>query len=272
MTSTTTPPDSWPRWRLVAILTAVTATALTLLVGLGLALWPLLNATPTPTVTSPSPAPRAVRGTAYRDRIATDPMLQVPAAAASTPEVSTTLAPTLLVPTSNTLGPAGVTTGFPHTPAGAVAQLAAIEVPVVQAISIPVALEVHDAWALPGGVSGASWAMTRNVQVFLTTLAQQGHAMDGTVLVTATPAAGMVKGVDGPDWVLACVLLDVHASVVTLAEIGYGHCEPMAWHDSRWMIAPGTPPAEAPSVWPGSDLALKAGWRTWATTPPGHGG
>jgi hypothetical protein len=29
------------------------------------------------------------------------------------------------------------------------------------------------------------------------------------------------------------------------------------------MVAPGTPPAQAPSTWPGSDLSLKAGWRTW---------
>ena len=105
--------------------------------------------------------------------------------------------------------------------------------------------------------------MTRNVQSFLTTAGGQGNAKDDTVLVAATPAAGQVKGTDGPDWVLACVLLDVRAAIVTDARIGYGHCERMPWHDGRWLIAPGTPPAKAPSTWPGSDLALQAGWRTW---------
>jgi hypothetical protein len=40
----------------------------------------------------------------------------------------------------------------------------------------------------------------------------------------------------------------------------------MQWHAGRWMVAPGTPPARAPSTWPGSDLSIKAGWRTWATS------
>ncbi len=101
--------------------------------------------------------------------------------------------------------------------------------------------------------------------MFLTALGDQSSRRRRPVLVAATPAAGLVKGTDGPDWVLACVLLDVRADAVTHAEIGYGHCERMAWHDGRWMIAPGTPPATAPSVWPGSDLALKAGWRTWTS-------
>ena len=43
-------------------------------------------------------------------------------------------------------------TGFPRTPAGALAQLAQIDTAVVQAMSLPVAREVYQAWALPGGV------------------------------------------------------------------------------------------------------------------------
>ena len=104
--------------------------------------------------------------------------------------------------------------------------------------------------------------MTRNVQSFLTNAGGLGNTKDDSVFVSASPAAGQIKGVDGPDWVLACVLLDVQATIVTDARIGYGHCERMQWTDGRWMIAPGTPPAPAPSVWPGSELALQAGWRT----------
>ena len=43
-------------------------------------------------------------------------------------------------------------------------------------------------------------------------------------------------------------------------------CRWESWHDGRWQLAPGTAPAKAPSTWPGSDLALQAGWRTWQTS------
>jgi hypothetical protein len=82
----------------------------------------------------------------------------------------------------------------------------------------------------------------------------------------ATPAAAQVKGTDGTGWVLACVLLDMRATITADAAMGYGYCERMQWSAGRWMIAPGTPPVRAPSTWPGSDLSIKAGWRTWATS------
>ena len=87
-----------------------------------------------------------------------------------------------------------------------------------------------------------------------------------TSSVVATPAAAQVKGTDGTDWVLACVLLDMRATITADAAMGYGYCERMQWSADRWMIGPGTPPARAPSTWPGSDLSIKAGWRTWATS------
>ena len=82
----------------------------------------------------------------------------------------------------------------------------------------------------------------------------------------ATPTAAQVKGTDGTDWVLACVLLDVQARIVTQARIAYGHCERMQWstdEGGRWLIAAGSPPAQAPSTWPETDLARQAGWLTW---------
>ena len=65
---------------------------------------------------------------------------------------------------------------------------------------------------------------------------------------------------------MACVLLDVRAVIVTQARIGSGHCERPQRTGDRWLIAPCTPPATAPSTWPGSDLAIRAGWRTLTTT------
>ena len=142
-------------------------------------------------------------------------------------------------------------------------QLAAIEVAVLQAMSIRYTHTVYDAWAMPGGAGAAGWAMTANVQAFLAA-ARMTDELDVTATVVVTPAAGQVKGVDGPDWVVACVLVEVRATITVEARMGYGHCERMQWHQGRWMIAPGTPPARAPSTWPGSERSVQAGWRSWA--------
>jgi hypothetical protein len=182
--------------------------------------------------------------------------------------------PVIDVPPATGVGPGQVPTGFPPTPGGAVGQLAAIETTVLQGMSIPQANHVYEQWALPGGAGVADWALTKNVQNFLAS-AGQGQSKDPTVAVTATPAAGQVKATDGPDWVLACVLLDVRATITVQARIGYGYCERMQWHATptgtdgdggRWMIAPGATAAAAPSTWPGTDIAFKAGWRTWASS------
>ena len=129
---------------------------------------------------------------------------------------------------------------------------------------------VADAWtaAMLGLWNAGLWAMRLVLNImdaFLTT-AQMGPEKDIASSVVATPAAAQVKGTDGPDWVLACVLLDMRATITADARMGYGYCERMQWRAGRWMIAPGTPPARAPSTWPGSDLSIKAGWRTWATS------
>ena len=263
MTTHSTTPGGWPRWRLYALLVAVLATAMALVTGLGIALWVALIPLAPVAANPPQGSDAGVRGDAYRDQVAAQPMLQVPGSAATTPTVGAELGPTMALPPPSTVGPAGVPSGFPHTPEGAVAQLAAIEVTVVEAMSIPTAHRVHADWALEGGAAAGEWAMTRNVQSFLTAAGGQEHTKDDTILVAATPAAGQVKGTDGSDWVLACVLLDVRAAIVTDARIGYGHCERMTWTEGRWLIGPGTPPAKAPSVWPGSDLAVQAGWRTF---------
>ena len=107
--------------------------------------------------------------------------------------------------------------------------------------------------------------MTGHISSFLTAAGGPGNAKDGSVLVSATPVAAQIKGSDGPDWVLGCVLLDVHATIVIDARIGYGHCERLQWTGDRWLIAPGAPPAAAPSTWPGSELSIRAGWRTWTS-------
>ena len=254
----------WDRRRLLTVLAGGVLAALVFLVGLGLAVYYALGSLGASTASSSSPAATggtggaeipgdagrdapagAVRGQAYRDSVAAAPMLEVDPDSARRGVPSAHPAPTLLVPAATGTGPAGVPTGFPKTPAGAVGQLAAIDATVLQGMSIPQVNDVHDRWTLTGAVGVADWPLTRNVQAFLAA-ARQGQSKDPAVTVTVTPVAGMVKGVDGDDWVLACVLLDVQAVITTDARIAYGHCERMQWTaaadgtgaDGRGVAAP----------------------------------
>lgn len=266
---------AWGRPRLLATLAAGIMAALLFAVGLGLALFYGLRSAggkaPSQIVAR---VDAAAAGPAHRDQVAARPMLQVAGEDARRGVPAAVAGPVIAIPVATDSGPAQVPTGFLRTPEGAVGQLAAIETTVLQAMSIPQANQVYDRWALPGGVGAANWALTKNVQSFLAS-AGQGQSMDVGVAVTATPAAAQVKGTDGPSWVLACVLLDVRATITAQARIGYGYCERMQWQGGsenqaggRWMIAPGPPPPAAPSTWPGTDLAFRAGWRTWAPTAP----
>ena len=196
-----------------------------------------------------------------RDRIAAAPMATVAQDAGITPGVAISLPPAIRLPAATTVGASGVPSGYPRTPEGAAAQLAAIEVRVLSAMSLQLATEVYRDWAMPGGVGAADWSQTRNVQSFLTHARQSSNVLDPGTLVSVTPVAIQIKGTDGPDWVVACVLLDLRAALKAEARMGYGTCERMQWSGDRWLIGPGAPPAPAPSTWPGSDTSVEAGWQ-----------
>lgn len=252
----------WGRGRLLVTLIGVGLAGTGMLGGLGYAAFATLSHPTTTTPTAATTAPTAFAGEAGRDAIAAAPMLVVSPADARGGVPATTPAPTITIPAATRLGPAEVPTGYPHTPEGAVGQLAAIAQTVVQTMTIQTATTVHQTWTAPGAPDPADWELTAAVQAFLASAAG-AWAGDPGLQVRATPAAGQVKGTDGTDWVVACVLLDVQATAVTQARTAFGHCERMTWDTDRWVVAPGAAPARAPSTWPGTDLAAAAGWRTW---------
>jgi hypothetical protein len=297
----TTVPDAgggWSRRRLISVLALLLAAVLVLLVGLGYAAYFAIapdsgaasapsGAVATGEASPPGGIPNQPTGSGgdRRDRLAAAPMLPAAPSDAQPAPPATRLAEPMAIPAATGAGPAGVLTGFPRTPQGAVGQLAAIEATVLQAMSIPVAHDVYDAWALPGGVGAEQWSMTGNVQTFLAT-ARMGPEKDMGTVVMVTAAGAQIKGSDGPDWVLACVLLEVDALIEQVARIAYGHCERMQWHEEpaspkdpaasntpegRWMIAPGEAPAAAPSTWPGTERAIDAGWKRWDQEQPDLG-
>jgi hypothetical protein len=247
------------RHQVLVLIGLLALVAGTLMYGLGYALVTNLG----PRTASPHSTPAektaddAVR---RRDAIAAAPMATVAQDAATTPGVALALPSRLVLPAAGSAGHDGVPTGFPHSPEGAAAQLAAIEIRVLSAMSLPLTMGVYNDWALPGGVGASDWSQTHNVQSFLTHARQSSNTLDPGTLVNVAPAAIQIKGSDGPDWVLACVLLDVRAALVKQARMGYGTCERMQWTGERWLIGPGAPPSLAPSAWPGSDASVAAGW------------
>jgi len=266
--TTTQQAPGWGRRRLLAALTGVVLLAAALLAGLA---YVLVDA-----VTDPAPAnPVLVSSTAspaagpkWRDQVAAAPMLQVDPAAAREGTPADPPGRAIAVPPATREGPGGVPTGYPRTPAGAVGQLAAIDTTVLTGMSLDRTRQVHQGWALPGAPDVGQWVMTENVRAFLAA-AGPAAPVGAAPAVVALPAGGQVKGSDGPNWVVACVLLRVEATIARTASIAYGHCERMQWHEGRWQIAAGAQPATAPSTWPGTELASSAGWLAWAETGQG---
>jgi hypothetical protein len=75
---------------------------------------------------------------------------------------------------------------------------------------------------------------------------------------------GLVKATDGADWVVVCVDFEVDATLAQTARVAVADCQQMAWVGNRWVIGPGAEPAPAPSIWPGTDAAIDAGYKELA--------
>ena len=255
----------WGRRRLLAALSGAALLAAALLAGLAFV---VVDAVTDPDSASPvqvsSPALPAA-GPVRRDQVAATPMLRVDPADARAGTPAATPGRAIAVPPATRAGPAGVPTGYPRTSAGAVGQLAAIDATVLTGMSLDRTRQLHHGWALPGAPAVEQWVMTENVRAFLAA-AGPAALVGAPPAVVALPVGGQVKGTDGPNWVVACVLLRVDATIARTASIAYGHCERMQWHGGRWQIAPGTQPATAPSTWPGTEQAASAGWLAWAET------
>ena len=264
--------DEWSRGRLLGVLGGATVLALVVVVGLVYVIHTVANqagASDSPdrgVSTSGASRTELAQGTLRRDGIAARPMLSVPDNASQPTDASSTKPGSLEVPAgTGVTGPALVATGFPHTPEGAIGQLAQIDIAVLSSMSPQTAREVYAAWSLAGGVTGKDWWTATTVESFLSS-SGMGEALAPEAAINVEPAAALVKGVDGPDWVTVCVLMEVSATYRSKAQAGWGHCERMQWVGGRWMLAPGRPPAAAPATWPGSGLAVRAGWRTWKTS------
>ena len=279
--STTSTTAAWSRQRLVAGLVIAATVAVVLLASLGYAVY-LTFASATSASSSTSDAETGTqylkgvkdpgsaaevdaKGQAQRDAIAAAPMLVVSPEDMRPATVSTRQPGRIVIPNADRGGPAQVPTGFPHTPQGALGQLAEIDTTALESMDVATAADIYQGWSLPDGPGAEHWEISRDIVAFLSG-AGETSSKDPATTVTADPAGALVKGVDGPDWTLACVQLRIRATITTDAQIGYGHCSRMQWSQGRWMIAPGKQPAPAPATWPGTTTSRRAGWLTWTTT------
>jgi hypothetical protein len=170
------------------------------------------------------------------------------------------MGPPIVLPPATEVGLAGVPTGFPHTPEGAMAQLAAIDQTALQSGSMSGVREVIAAWAMSGGPTTTSWSGVRAMSTLLDATSLSGDGSHQLVVVL-TPLMGMIKGSVGPDFVVPCVDFELDVTLQQTARGAVADCQRMVWRSGRWMIGPGEEPATPPSVWPGTDIAIGVGYR-----------
>lgn len=248
--------EKWTQRRLLALLIAVGLIGVLLLMGLGLAVHRTLTAGGEHMGTAHNPA----KTWDPRDELAARPLPPADAYAWHPGQLSTARSGVLTLPTARHLGEAGVATGFPKTPEGALAQLIAIDQAALQSASIPAAQAVIEAWAVEGGPTPENWSGVRAVADLLQAA---GLPMSGspTLTVSASPEMGLIKGTIGSEYVVPCVNFAVTATLAETAQVAAADCQRMQWTDGRWMVGAGTEPAQPPAVWPGTDAAHKVGYR-----------
>lgn len=211
-----------------------------------------------PTVTTATPKARTASRSA-EDELAAAQMVQLPASAARPQAlIEDTARPSITLPPP-TRTEELVPTGFPHTPEGAVAQLAAIDSLALRDLTPAQVRAAHRWAATPGAVPLHDWTPYVAASAALDAAGLPEGSAD--VASTFTPVAGLIKGSIGTDFVVACVLGEWQVTYRATSRAGAADCQRMVWSGGRWRIGPGAQPAYAPSAWPGSADAVRAGWR-----------
>ncbi|WP_448642330.1 hypothetical protein [Geodermatophilus sp. URMC 63] len=208
---------------------------------------------------SASPAPPSIERS-QQDVVAAAPMPTASPEQALPGPLSTRGPEVIELPRPTGTGPAGVPTGFPRTPEGALAQLAAIDVTAMGTASLDGVRQVITDWAAPGGPTPQTWTGVHAMADLLSAAGVSGVG-SAQLSVVVRPVMGLIKGTDGPDFAVVCVDLEFTVTVARTTRAAVADCQRMTWLGDRWLIGAGPEPAPAPSVWPGTEAALTAGYR-----------
>lgn len=192
------------------------------------------------------------------------PMVVLPAVAAQPqPMTPDRAGEPITVPPATRAAGRWIPAGFPPTPEGALGQLAALDETAMRgADPTTYALGYRDL-ALPGAPPAEAtglFSLLRSMRASAG-LDPNGAVPDLTASYQVTH--GQIKGtIDGGRYVVACVLgqfsVDYRGQTLTA---GIGDCQALRHVEGDWRISPGPVPAAAPSAWPASPDAVRAGYR-----------
>jgi hypothetical protein len=252
--------SEWGPARLLAVTVVTALVALAALAGLVIAISGALTGDqPKPTEDErPAAAPSA--DMSQRDTLAAASMPTADPDAALPGPVSSQAADVLEAPRATGVGPAEVPAGFPRTPEGALAQLAAIDVTAMQTGSMDGVRRVIAEWAARGGPTPQTWSGVDGMADLLSAAGLSG-AGSPQLAIVVRPVMGLIKGTVGEEFAVVCVNLEFTVTVERTSRIAIADCQRMAWAGDRWVIGAGPEPAPAPSVWPGTEAAIAVGWR-----------
>ena len=251
---------TWGPTRLLVLIVVSVLVVLALLAGLVLAVVGALTEDQRNGAGAEARAVAPTTELSQRDALAAAPMPTADPDAALPGPLSNRSAGVLQVPRATGTGPADVPTGFPRTPEGALAQLAAIDVTAMQTGSMDGVRQVIAEWAAPGGPTSETWS---GVDGMASLLSAAGLSSAGSpeLAIVVRPVMGLIKGTVGEEFAVVCVNFEFTVTVEATSRIAIADCQRMAWVGDRWVIGPGEEPAPAPSVWPGTEAAIAAGYR-----------
>ena len=261
-------PQEWTRRKLQVLLAATALVVLALAYGVVTSVVVLWEVDATPPQQSPSSERKPLTGS-DEDALAAAPLPPASLVDAQPGSLSTESVTTLALPSARLVGAAGVPSGFPHTPEGALAQLVAIDRSALEPAVVGRAQDVISAWAAPGGPTAENWSGVAAVAMLLSAAGLPATGAPEMQL-RLDPAMGFIKGTVGDDFVVPCVDFVVTATIGSgpprVHRVAMADCQRMVWHVDRWVIGPGPEPAPAPSLWPGTPASLDAGYR-WLEAP-----
>lgn len=199
---------------------------------------------------------------AAEDVLANRPLPQLPLEAAVPQEVTTArVGERVTLPKASEVDDHGIVRGFPDTPEGALAQLAALDEAAMHGVDPSVVNRVYREFSWPGAPEPALSVLHQTAASLRAHagLPETGPSLTAEYSVTH----GFIKGVtDGGRFALVCVLgeLAAHHQEASAAA-GLGDCQAMRFAIGQWRISPTARAAEAPNAWPGSAYAVRAGYR-----------
>jgi hypothetical protein len=203
--------------------------------------------------------------------LATRPMLALPEIA-SAPQPLAQRPATATVHLPAATGDIGdVPAGFPHTPEGAVAALAALTTQGLRDADPRTYIQAYQTVAAPGAPAADLARLTRLLTDIRSSAGLAPTGPKAGLTMTWQPEQAQIKGVlDGGRYVVACVLgqftADYQGRLVTY---GVGDCQALRWMTTdpssgapgQWLISPGPGAATAPDAWPGSQDSVNAGYQ-----------